>query len=110
MRDDVAGPDGSELSEWLGPDRLESTVNDDEFNTLCEAHSFGAVARGEFPLMPRGLLKALVDAAVAAERERWRELLRTPHRMAGACPDEVAGADSRDLDCPACRLMLDLGA
>jgi len=38
-------------------------VNDDEFNTLCEAHSFGAVARGEFPLMPRGLLKALVDAA-----------------------------------------------
>ena len=70
MRDDVAGPDGSELSEWLGPDRLESTVNDDEFNTLCEAHSFGAVARGEFPLMPRGLLKALVDAAVAAERER----------------------------------------
>lgn len=44
-------------------------MNDDEFNTLCEAHSFGAVARGEFPLVPRGLLKALVDAAVAAERE-----------------------------------------
>jgi len=50
------------------------------------------------------------EAAVAAERERWRALLRTPHRMAGGCPDEVAGVDSRDLDCPACRLMLDLGA
>lgn len=58
------------FSEGLGPDRLESTVNDDWFNTLCEAHSFGAVARGEFPLVPRGLLKALVDAAVAAERQR----------------------------------------
>jgi len=82
MRDDVAGPDGSELSEWLGPDRLESTVNDDEFNTLCEAHSFGAVARGEFPLMPRGLLKALVDAAVAAERERCGRRARAVRKEA----------------------------
>ena len=51
-----------------------------------------------------------LDAEVAAERERWRALLRTPHRMAGGCPDEVAGADSRDLDCPACQLMMELGA
>ena len=48
-------------------------MDDDKFNSLCEAHSFGAVARGEFPLMPRGLLKALVDAAVVAERERWQK-------------------------------------
>ncbi len=46
----------------------------------------------------------------AALRERWRDLLRTPHRMAGGCPDEVAGEGSRDLDCPACRLMQELGA
>ena len=49
-------------------------MDDDKFNSLCEAHSFGAVARGEFPLMPRGLLKALVDAAVVAERERCAAL------------------------------------
>jgi len=48
--------------------------------------------------------------AVEAQRKQWRELLRTPHRMAGGCPDEVAGDGSRDLDCPACRLMSELGA
>lgn len=47
---------------------------------------------------------------VEALGQKWRTLLRTPHRMAGACPDEVAGEDSRDLDCPACRLMQELGA
>lgn len=50
------------------------------------------------------------QARVAARDEQWRTLLRTPHRMAGGCPDEVAGEDSRDLDCHACRLMQELGA
>jgi hypothetical protein len=45
-------------------------MTDEQFDALCEANSFGAVTRGEFPLVPRALLKALVDAAVAAERER----------------------------------------
>ena len=44
-------------------------MNDEQFDALCEANSFGAVARGDFQLVPRALLKALVDAAVAAERE-----------------------------------------
>ena len=45
-------------------------MKDDEFTALCEAHSFGAVARKEFAMIPRAMLKALVDAGVAAERER----------------------------------------
>jgi hypothetical protein len=44
-------------------------MNDEQFDALCEANSFGAVVRGDFQLVPRALLKALVDAAVAAERE-----------------------------------------
>jgi hypothetical protein len=44
-------------------------ISDEQFDALCEANSFGAVARGEFPLVPRALLKALLDAAAAAERE-----------------------------------------
>jgi len=55
-------------------------------------------------------VQAAYEAGAADERKRWRKLLRTPHRMAGACPDEIAGRDSRDLDCPACRLMVELGA
>lgn len=53
---------------------------------------------------------AEIDARVDTERERWRALLRTPHRMAGECPDEVAGTASRDINCPACQLMQELGA
>ena len=45
-------------------------MKDDEFTALCEAHSFGAVARNEFAMIPRAMLKDLVDAGVAAERER----------------------------------------
>ena len=44
-------------------------IGEEQFDALCEANSFGAVARGEFPLVPRALLKALVDATAAAERE-----------------------------------------
>ena len=44
-------------------------MNEEQFDALCEANSFGAVARGDFQLVPRALLKVLVDAAVAAERE-----------------------------------------
>lgn len=42
-------------------------MTDKEFDHLCEANSFGAVARNEFPLVPRAMLKALVDAAVSTE-------------------------------------------
>jgi len=75
---------------------LESTVNDDEFNTLCEAHSFGAVARGEFPLMPRGLLKALVDAAVAAERERCARKPLTAQQLDKLIEAHVGGSELTD--------------
>jgi hypothetical protein len=50
-------------------------MTDEQFDALCEANSFGAVARGEFPTVPRGMLKALVDAAVAAEVERLRAVI-----------------------------------
>lgn len=52
-------------------------MDDKQFDALCEANSFGAVARGEFPLVPRALLKGLVDASVAAERERCAKLCET---------------------------------
>ena len=42
-------------------------MTDKQFDHLCEANSFGAVARNEFPLVPRAMLKALVDAAVSTE-------------------------------------------
>jgi hypothetical protein len=41
-------------------------MSDDEFNSLCNAHGFGAVASGECPLVSSGMLKVLVDAAYAA--------------------------------------------
>ncbi len=49
-----------------------TSMTDEQFDALCEANSFGAVARGEYPTVLRGMLKALVDAAVAAEVERLR--------------------------------------
>jgi hypothetical protein len=52
-------------------------MNDEQFDALCEANSFGAVARGDFQLVPRALLKALVDAAVAAERKRIADFVRS---------------------------------
>jgi hypothetical protein len=59
-------------------------MNDEQFDALCEANSFGAVARGEFQLVPRALLKALVDAAVAAERERCSVVTNAMVRAANA--------------------------
>ena len=55
-------------------------MTDNEFNALCDAHGFSAVARGEFALVPRNLLKALVDAAVLAERKRsaWQPIETAP--------------------------------
>jgi hypothetical protein len=41
-------------------------MSDDEFNSLCNAHGFGAVASGECPLVSSGMLKVLVDAAYQA--------------------------------------------
>ena len=38
-------------------------MSDDDFNKLCYAHGFGAVARDEFKIIPRTMLKALADAA-----------------------------------------------
>ena len=50
-------------------------MTDDEFAALCEKHGFGAVARGEFPLIPPQMLRALLAAAVAQERERIKSSL-----------------------------------
>ena len=55
-------------------------------------------------------IRRYAEMCVGAERERWKTLQRTPHRMTGACPDDIAGDDSRDPECPACRLMDELGA
>jgi hypothetical protein len=51
-------------------------VTDPEFDRLCEANSFGAVARNEFPLVPRAMLKALVDAAVSTEILKLQERIK----------------------------------
>ena len=59
----------NQRSAWQHP-KEGTKMTDNEFNALCDAHGFSAVARGELPLVPRNLLKALVDAAVLAERER----------------------------------------
>lgn len=48
---------------------------------------------------------ALVDAAVAAERARWRMMLAGPHLYLGDCPDWVDW-DARDPECPACQSLL----
>jgi hypothetical protein len=40
-------------------------LTEEEFDALCETNSFGAVARGDFPLIPRAMLKHLVDTALA---------------------------------------------
>ena len=50
-------------------------LTDKEFDALCYSHSFGAVACDDFPLIPRGMLKELVDAAVTLERERFADML-----------------------------------
>ena len=51
-------------------------MTDREFDRLCEANSFGAVARNEFPLVPRAMLKALVDAAVSTEILKQQERIK----------------------------------
>ena len=45
-------------------------MTDAEFLLVCEANSFGAVARGEYVVIPPRMLRALLEAMVAAERER----------------------------------------
>ena len=69
----------NQRSAWQHP-REGTEMADNEFNALCDAHGFSAVARGEFPLVPRNLLKALVDAAVLAERElsAWQPIETAP--------------------------------
>lgn len=52
------------------------SMTDKEFDHLCEAHSFGAVARNEFTLVPRAMLKALVDAAVSTEILKQQDRMR----------------------------------
>lgn len=48
--------------------------------------------------------RAELDAAVAAERERWRILLSRQHVFNGSCPDAKNWHD-RDPRCPACRAL-----
>jgi hypothetical protein len=74
-------------------------MNDEQFDALCEANRFGAVARGDFQLVPRALLKVLVDAAVAAEREACAKVCEMTYEGAfeGArpcfeTPDQCAAA------------------
>ena len=67
----------NQRSAWQHP-REGTEMTDNEFNALCDAHGFSAVARNEFPLVPRNLLKALVDAAALAERAR---------SAGGSCPE-----------------------
>jgi hypothetical protein len=47
-------------------------MTDREFLRLCEENSFGAVARGECPAIPPGMLKALLEAAVTEAYSAWR--------------------------------------
>jgi hypothetical protein len=61
-------------------------MNDEQFDALCEANSFGAVVRGDFQLVPRALLKVLVDAAVAAEREACAKACEGDPSKAGEWP------------------------
>jgi hypothetical protein len=51
-------------------------VTDQKFDRLCEANSFGAVSRNEFTLVPRSMLKALVDAAVSTEILKQQERIK----------------------------------
>ncbi len=76
----------------------------EEFNKLCEANSFGAVARGEFPLVPSPMLKALVEAAVSAESLKLNAANERIKRL------EEAG-DALNGDVKALRAILaDMGA
>ena len=65
-------------------------MNDQEFNLLCHHNSFGDVAREEFPLVPRALLKGLVDAAIA---EETRNLQDHVHRL----QESLTFAKGRDI-------------
>ena len=55
-------------------------MDDNEFNALCDAHGFSAVARNDFPLVSRNMFKAFADAVVVAERERsaWQPIETAP--------------------------------
>jgi hypothetical protein len=88
MRDDVAGPDGSALSEELGlaPERCDQcrTPNACSDGACLEAY-----------------IGRRVQQEVAAERERFRVLICGPHIYNGDCP-EAANWHRRDIECPAC--------
>ena len=53
--------------------------------------------------------RKVAAAAEAAERERWKTARLLRHDYQGLCPDEQNGWDSRDMDCPACRVMAEFG-
>jgi hypothetical protein len=61
----------------------------EEFNKLCEANSFGAVARGGFPLVPSPMLKSLVEAAVLAESLKLNDRINRLEKWI-ACLNPIA--------------------
>jgi hypothetical protein len=43
------------------------------------------------------LEQAMIDVAIGKKRHDWR----------GTCPDSVEGYDSRDPQCPACKVLIE---
>ena len=91
----------NQRSAWQHP-REGTGMADNEFNALCDAHGFSAVARGDFPLVPRDMFKAFADAAVLAERERsaWQPIETAPRdgtwvRLAGGKCDFSEESDNK---------------
>ena len=51
-------------------------------------------------------VQVAIDAAVSAERERWRLILSMEHDFAGMCPDNSNTYEMRDPDCKVCRRLI----
>lgn len=49
-------------------------MSDEDFQRICQANGFGAAARGEVPVIAPGMLRALLEAVAAEEREACARL------------------------------------
>jgi hypothetical protein len=74
------------------------------FDEWCNTHGMYLNDPDDGAKAARLMANQAWDAAVAAERERWRMLISGPHEYNGDCPDGY-NLHRRDPECRACAAL-----
>lgn len=72
-----------------------------------EADMYDYVTAVDFGRMLERELNA-AKAELAVLKAKFKAAFEMPHDLNGLCPDSVAGMDSRDPDCAACRALMEV--